>query len=291
MFLTYALLVALSLFAIAALPRAVARFLSLEARSLGWTLRHSPPRPRDPLQRVPTAKRAADWNRSTYEKQLATSGSDQARDWTARYAIQAPRVAPRHIPSLRTLLFPLSRQFCKTICGYTVGQIFILASYAALIGFGILFHSNPVTNPKRAGWIAVSQYPVAVLLANKNSVLGFLVGKGYEKLNYLHRWAGKLMCISALFHVVSYRKLTAGGRFSRDCCSHVCSRPVDEKRQSYRSCDETYRNNWDRSCRRVYFPSYQLTSRCAEPNVDHILLHSFHWVLCGHDRRTCVKRA
>lgn len=203
----YTLLVALSLFVIAALPRAVARFLSPGAWSLGWTLRHSPPRARDPLQRVPTAKRAADWHGATVEKHVATSDRDKAYNWTDRYAIQAPRVAPRHVPSLRTFLFPISRQFSKTICGYSVGQTIILACYAVIIGFGILFYSNPVTNPQRAGWIAVSQYPVAVLLASKNSLIGLLVGKGYEKLNYLHRWVGRLMFISIVFHVVSFREL------------------------------------------------------------------------------------
>lgn len=208
----YTLVVALALFAVAALPRAIARFSSPKAWSQGWILRHSPPKVRDPLQRIPTVKRNTDWNATTAEKRLdfatAADGPNSPRNWTDRYDFQqtAQRVAPRHVPSLRTVLYPVSSQFSRRVLGYSAGQVLILLGYATLIAICGLLYANPVTNAKRAGWIAMSQIPVSFLLASKNSLIGFLVGKGYEKLNYLHRWVGQLLLISSLFHVVSYRK-------------------------------------------------------------------------------------
>jgi len=281
---TYALLIALSPFVITALPRAVARLLSPGARSLGWTIRHSTPEIRDPLKRVPTPTRS-NWNNVTSEKnQFSTSGSGQNGNWTDRYSIQAPRVAPRHIPSLRTLLFPLSRLFNKTVGDYSVGQLIILAGYAAIIGFGIFFKSNPVTNPKRAGWIFISQLPVVVLLTTKNSLIGLLVGRGYEKLSYLHRWVGWVMFISVLFHVVSFRKLTAANLYSAVVAYMFVSGHMDESRQSYRENEELYSTDRRRCSWRVDSPRYWLTSRGPEPTVDHILLLSLDWLLCGLDR-------
>lgn len=122
------------------------------------------------------------------------------------YNFPAPRITPAHFPSLRTILYPVSGQFSMRILGYSAGQAIILSAYAILIAIGILLYCDPVTNAKRAGWIAMSQIPVSVALAGKNSLIGLLVGKGYEKLNYLHRWIGQLMFIGILFHVVSFRK-------------------------------------------------------------------------------------
>lgn len=122
------------------------------------------------------------------------------------YNFPAPRITPAHFPSLRTILYPVSGQFSMRILGYSAGQAIILFAYAILIAIGILLYCDPVTNAKRAGWIAMSQIPVSVALAGKNSLIGLLVGKGYEKLNYLHRWIGQLMFVGILFHVVSFRK-------------------------------------------------------------------------------------
>jgi hypothetical protein len=38
------------------------------------------------------------------------------------------------------------------------------------------------------------------LLGTKNNVLSALMGRGYEKLNFLHRWAGRGMFLSATIH-------------------------------------------------------------------------------------------
>jgi ferric-chelate reductase len=50
--------------------------------------------------------------------------------------------------------------------------------------------------------MAVAQLPVIFLFATKNSVLSLLLGpgNGYEKLNIIHRWSGRVLFLSAAIH-------------------------------------------------------------------------------------------
>ena len=50
--------------------------------------------------------------------------------------------------------------------------------------------------------MALAQFPIVFLFATKNSILSLLLGpgNGYEKLNYIHRWAGRGMFIGATVH-------------------------------------------------------------------------------------------
>lgn len=50
--------------------------------------------------------------------------------------------------------------------------------------------------------MAIAQLPVVFLLSTKNSLLSLALGagRGWEKLNYLHRWAGRGLTMSATIH-------------------------------------------------------------------------------------------
>ncbi|AEO68631.1 uncharacterized protein THITE_2118215 [Thermothielavioides terrestris NRRL 8126] len=52
----------------------------------------------------------------------------------------------------------------------------------------------------RNAWVTVTQVPLLYLLASKCSVLGFLVGTSHERLNWLHRWVGRTMLVTATVH-------------------------------------------------------------------------------------------
>lgn len=62
------------------------------------------------------------------------------------------------------------------------------------------------------GFLAISQLPTVFLFTTKNGILAILLGKGYEKLNFLHRWAGRFMFLSATIHgsLWIYNDLKAG---------------------------------------------------------------------------------
>lgn len=52
----------------------------------------------------------------------------------------------------------------------------------------------------RNAWVTVTQVPLLYLLASKCSIIGFLVGKSHERLNWLHRWVGRTMFVTASVH-------------------------------------------------------------------------------------------
>jgi ferric-chelate reductase len=52
------------------------------------------------------------------------------------------------------------------------------------------------------GFMAVAQLPVVFLFSTKNSILSLLLGPGhgYEKLNFIHRWAGRGLFLAVVVH-------------------------------------------------------------------------------------------
>ncbi|THH04361.1 hypothetical protein EW145_g5574 [Phellinidium pouzarii] len=86
--------------------------------------------------------------------------------------------------------------------GLDLGQIILVVAYFVTLLLCITIQSELVDNPNRAGFMAIAQLPVIFLLATKNSPLSLLLGAGHgwEKLNFLHRWAGRGMFLSAAVH-------------------------------------------------------------------------------------------
>jgi NAD(P)H-flavin reductase len=52
----------------------------------------------------------------------------------------------------------------------------------------------------RNAWVTVMQVPLLYLLASRCSLLGFLAGTSYERLNWFHRWVGRTMFVTATVH-------------------------------------------------------------------------------------------
>ncbi|KXT05848.1 hypothetical protein AC578_1031 [Pseudocercospora eumusae] len=88
----------------------------------------------------------------------------------------------------------------------TVGTILLVLTYLAFI-IALEFADNSIAGAQylqglgvRAGWLAVAQLPLLVLLSNKNSIIGSLTGTSWERLNVLHRWVARGMLLLAIFH-------------------------------------------------------------------------------------------
>jgi hypothetical protein len=62
--------------------------------------------------------------------------------------------------------------------------------------------SRTPLNGTLTGFLAIAQLPIVFLFASKNSVVSLLLGPGhgYEKLNFIHRWSGRLMFLAAVLH-------------------------------------------------------------------------------------------
>ncbi|KAI0339262.1 hypothetical protein BDW22DRAFT_613990 [Trametopsis cervina] len=88
--------------------------------------------------------------------------------------------------------------------GLTVGGASILVAYFITLAYAGLYKSNLLTDPLRTGYVAISQIPVVIILATKNNVLGMLLGAAYTRLNYLHRFAGRLLILAVNVHSIGY---------------------------------------------------------------------------------------
>lgn len=64
-----------------------------------------------------------------------------------------------------------------------LGQAIILAGYLTIVLYAGFYKSNPFTEPVRAGYVAVSQLPVIIVLATKNNVAAMLLGIAYDKVS------------------------------------------------------------------------------------------------------------
>ncbi|CAG7848050.1 SubName: Full=Related to ferric reductase (Metalloreductase) {ECO:0000313/EMBL:CCA71821.1} [Serendipita indica DSM 11827] len=99
-----------------------------------------------------------------------------------------------------------------------VGQIILLLGYLSTLLACILKDAQLRTNANRAGFLAVAQLPLVFLLATKNNILATLMGRGYEKLNFLHRWSGRAIFLSATIHGALWIQshLRIGVKFNQD---------------------------------------------------------------------------
>lgn len=52
----------------------------------------------------------------------------------------------------------------------------------------------------RAGWLAVAQIPLLIILAGKYNIISLLSGVSYERLNVLHRWTSRITLLLAILH-------------------------------------------------------------------------------------------
>ncbi|KAF1948189.1 hypothetical protein CC80DRAFT_459481, partial [Byssothecium circinans] len=53
----------------------------------------------------------------------------------------------------------------------------------------------------RAAWVTVTQVPLVYFLATKRGPLQLFTGLSYERINWLHRWAGRILFICATTHM------------------------------------------------------------------------------------------
>ncbi|KAF7968056.1 hypothetical protein HWV62_32077 [Athelia sp. TMB] len=194
------LLAFLAVAALLALPRTLAR-----VSNLGHVFWHS-------SQRTPTHRKrtlpplpGADSDKGSWD------GSDNSHTLTDHYPVSlkstvAPRY-PTHVRAVASLpvLNKIASFFARRWSpGYSLGQFLITQVYNTVLTSILTYRSNVFTDPGRAGLVAMSQLPLIFVLAMKNNVAGWLVGVGYEKMNYLHRYAGQLFVLFSDVHTLGY---------------------------------------------------------------------------------------
>ena len=69
-----------------------------------------------------------------------------------------------------------------TVGRVRLGGVIICALYFGVLLFATLHKSSVFKDPKRAGWVAISQIPVVYVLATKNNVLCVAWGTAYDRV-------------------------------------------------------------------------------------------------------------
>lgn len=88
-----------------------------------------------------------------------------------------------------------------------MGQILLSACNLALV-LSLCFYGHRVTNKRqyemiavRAGWVTLAQLPLVFLMSGKANIVCWLTGSSYERVNWIHRMAARVMLITATLHM------------------------------------------------------------------------------------------
>ncbi|KAJ7750464.1 hypothetical protein DFH07DRAFT_548505 [Mycena maculata] len=188
------------------LPRALARFWRLSEWTNGHILRHiahPSPAPKVVMSSrgayLTTKELASDLSHTTF------SHAKHARRVNSKGApirVSYPPHVATSMPLLRPLAAPLSTRIYP---GFTFAQLLVIVVYISVLIYpACVATAGPFVDLDRAGWIAISQLPLVILLASKNNVLGMLIGAGYESLNFLHRYAARVVILACNAHGLGY---------------------------------------------------------------------------------------
>jgi predicted ferric reductase len=110
--------------------------------------------------------------------------------------------------TLREMTYPQIRPFARFpfFDLPPLGKVYIVTLYIVLI-LVLLFRDSIVPGPMyyetiayRAAWVSVGQVPLVILLAMKNSIVGFLIGSSHERLNWLHRTVARCLLFTVTIH-------------------------------------------------------------------------------------------
>ncbi|KAK7438029.1 hypothetical protein VKT23_018197 [Stygiomarasmius scandens] len=200
------ILFALALFVLLRAPRFLARFWNISDFFSGFILRSVPPSQRA-KRRVEFAHQhdgpglpqlSSDDSHMMYlEKQHARRVGPDGNAIVSSY--------PPHASSTPQFLRPTLHVLHKRLVpGVSFSHLCVMAAYLAFWIYAGFYKTNAFTDPVRFGWIAVAQFPWILIFAAKNNVLGFILGAGYEKLNFMHRFVGRLAVLSVNVHAFYY---------------------------------------------------------------------------------------
>ncbi|KAJ7040741.1 hypothetical protein C8F04DRAFT_1032152 [Mycena alexandri] len=206
-YLTVLVLVCLlALVVVLRIPRAFARLWRVSE----WTRGHILGYKRDTiapfLSRLP---RAATPIAIAYSQGAGSSQDSHTKERKFAAPAPAPETAgayPPHITPTPSFLRPVVSLLRSRVApGVSATQVSVCAGYLAVLLYPAIYGSTgPFKDINRYGYIAISQLPFIFALASKNNVLGMLLGMGYEKLNFLHRFVARLAIISAHLHGLGY---------------------------------------------------------------------------------------
>lgn len=101
--------------------------------------------------------------------------------------VRKPFLFPAHVSAVLPFLRPLLSvaRSRPLLPGYSVAQLVLLLVYFVILLAATLYYSSPFADATRCAWVAVSQVPLVLALAQKNNILGSVLGYGYERVSYI----------------------------------------------------------------------------------------------------------
>jgi predicted ferric reductase len=104
---------------------------------------------------------------------------------------------------------PTPRVFGCAITILPLGPVIVLATYCTLGLFLLTLVDAPVFSDHflddvafRGAWISLTQIPLIYFLSTKRGPVNLLSGFSHERINWLHRWIGRMLFVSTTTHVV-----------------------------------------------------------------------------------------
>lgn len=182
--LDIALFGVLAVFVLAAVPRLIGRFSIYPELKRGLILRTGSSDDASARRRTGVTPMHHSSSSGTVESDQSRTLADHIQQPISKVYADSFVSPPLHVPSLSTLLYPISTFFVYSITpGKTLGKVALSLIYIAGILFVVFFSSDPLADPARLGDIAVSQIPFVVALGTKNNIIGILLSKGYERVS------------------------------------------------------------------------------------------------------------
>ncbi|KAG8876946.1 hypothetical protein FRB98_006957 [Tulasnella sp. 332] len=140
--------------------------------------------------------------KSPLEKENLVSSQDAEAQSDALSSY--PPTRPSGIPPRKTaLLKAVADRFQLRVhpkLNLDVGQICVLIAYLTTLLVCVLYQAPLSTIPNRPAFLTLAQLPFVFVFASKASPVTFLLGRGYEKLNFIHKWAGRALLLTATIH-------------------------------------------------------------------------------------------
>lgn len=128
---------------------------------------------------------------------------------------------PPHVASSVRFLRPIMKMLRHRISpGFSTGQFIVLLYYFGILIYAAFYKSSPFTDPLRAGWVAIGQFPFVFAFATKNNVLGAFLGLSYAQVKSFASPTIVVLTRPLLVIAKSYSSLPR----TIDRCSCECSR-------------------------------------------------------------------
>lgn len=102
----------------------------------------------------------------------------------SRRHIATPHRAPTRVPRWATIVHPSVSYVLnlRIAPGFSVGKLVVILAYTTVVLYAFLYHSNPFTDPVRAGYVVMSQLPIVVALAGRTNFLSWMSGVSHQKV-------------------------------------------------------------------------------------------------------------